>query len=226
MLTVRRTCCFISVALSLWAGGVKATPPEDTLAKLPRQIRVGLDIARPLVNLLAENRYQYEAEVDVSLRKDNFAVLEAGFGGFKSVYADLSYSSTNTFVRLGFDKSFLKRLFPQDWDGGIFGIRLAAAPTSQTAVTYVSSNPIWGTVNGSQEATNRVFYWTELTGGIRLELLPRFFTGWNVRVKYLFNTLEEDRPTPGYIAGYGAGDKSTAFDFNVWVMWAFRRDRK
>ena len=225
MLTVRRTCCFISVVLSLWAGKVKAVPPEDT-TKLPRQIRVGLDIARPIVNLLAESRYVYEGEIDVSLKNDNYAVLEGGFGGFKSNYSDLRYSSTNAFVRLGVDKSFLKRLFPQDWDGGLFGIRLAAAPVQQSAVDFVSNNPVWGSVNGRQEPSSRVFYWAELTGGIRLELLPRFFTGWNIRVKYLFNTVDEGKPTPGYIAGYGGGDKNTAFDFNVWIMWAIRRERK
>ncbi len=226
MPTVRRTCCFISVALSLCAGAALAAPPPEDTAKLPRQIRVGLDVARPLVNLLAENRYVYEAEIDISMRNENYAVLEGGWGGYRSDFTDLRYASTNAFVRVGVDKSFIKRLFPKDWDGGIFGVRLAAAPTRQSAVSFTAANPIWGPVSGNQEAVNRLFYWTELTGGIRLELLPRFFTGWNIRVKYLFNTLDEARPTPGYIAGYGTGDKNTAFDFNVWVMWAFRRERK
>ena len=222
-----RCICVLSLGLLCAAPvlGQEKKPPRDT-ASYPHQLRIGIDLSRPILHALAPVRYSYEVQADYAFRKEIYGVLEGGYGAYKANYTDLSYQSSNPFVRIGFDRGVLRRLFPGDWDGGVFGLRYGFAQAQRSAASYSVGNSIWGFTNGAEAARSFSFHWIELTGGIRLELAKGIFTGWNIRGKFMITNLNTGDLRPSYVAGFGQADNSTGFDFNVWVLYAMRWGRK
>lgn len=211
--------------LSATVGFGQDKKPRDT-SSYPHQLRIGIDLSRPLMHALSPERFSYEVQADWAFRREVFGVVEGGFGGYTADYTDLKYKSTNAFIRLGVDRNILRRLKPSDWDGGIFGLRYGFAAAQRSAADYAVGSPVWGYANGSEAAQNYYFHWVELTGGMRLELFRNVFAGWNIRGKFMITNLETGDLKPSYIAGFGSADKSTAFDFNIWLLYAMRWQRK
>jgi hypothetical protein len=189
---------------------------------LQRQLRLGMDMSRVVMNLLVDNRYSYEFMADYSMKKEVYAVLEAGFGGSDINYPDLQYTSRNSFIKLGIDRSMLQRMFPGDWDMLFVGLRYGVGFIKRNEAVYVTDDNVWGTTTGSIPAQNITGHWAELTAGLRVELLQGFFAGYNIRGKFLMNQGPFRELPPAYIAGYGKGEKNTVFDFNFYFQYALR----
>ncbi|HRO43762.1 MAG TPA: DUF6048 family protein [Flavipsychrobacter sp.] len=154
-----------------------STDTEGTSAILPKQqqLRIGFDISKPIFNALSKTKQSYEFTVDYCLPKEIYLVAEGGFGGANIDYADLKYSSSNTFFRVGIDKSMLQRLFPNDWDFLFVGIRYGVAIINRSEATYLTSDPVWGTTTGTIASKSFSGHWAELTAGLRVELFRGFF---------------------------------------------------
>lgn len=90
----------------------------DSLKVQPKanQIKIGIDISKPILHSFAKNIYGYEAFIDYYFKNEIYPVLEMGYGGSKVDYSDLKYESTNNFVKVGFDKNMLQRMSDHDWD--------------------------------------------------------------------------------------------------------------
>lgn len=198
---------------------VKKTKPEEAYG---HQLRFGLDIARPIFNLAQDTRTSYEAELDYYFRKELYFVGEGGFGNAKYEYADLSYTISNSFFRVGFDKTLITRLGISDWDAAFLGMRYAAGFINRSEASYTIVDSLWGSVSGTIPSKSFVAHWAELVGGVRVELLKGFFAGWNVRARFLLNARSFQELSPAFIAGYGRGDKTTVFDFNFYLCYAIR----
>ncbi|RYD51442.1 MAG: hypothetical protein EOP52_10650 [Sphingobacteriales bacterium] len=224
----RFTCAVSALLLfasgSAWAQSVPAKV-RDTAA-YDHQLRIGIDMARPLIHALSPNQYSYEVQADWAFRKEIYGVVEAGFGRYEADYADLSYQSTGAFIRIGADRGILRRLLPQDWDGGLFGLRYGFAAVNRGAAQFTTGNDLWGYQSGTEGAKTYGFHWIELTGGMRLEILKNIFAGWNIRGKFMITNLTTSELRPSYVAGFGQADRSTSFDFNVWLLYALRWSRK
>jgi hypothetical protein len=191
------------------------------------QLTIGVDLVRPIANAINTSMTGYEFAVDYYLKNEFYAVLEGGFGGSTVDYPDLKYKTTNDFVRLGFNKSLLSRDRPKDWDMMFMGMRLGAANVSRSDATYIVIDSLWGNSTGKPLASsNFLAIWAELTAGMRVELLKNFSAGWNVRGKFILNGKSFNELSPLYISGYGRGDKTSNFDFNVYLSYAFRWKRQ
>lgn len=220
----RFICVVKLLLLTATAFGQEKKARDTTL--YPHQLRIGIDLSRPLMHALSAVRYAYEAQVDWAFRREIFGVVEGGFGGYSADYSDLSYSSTNAFVRIGVDRNIMRRIQPNDWDGGIFGIRYGVAAARRGEASYSVGNPVWGYTGGTTPAQDFFFHWVELTGGMRLELLPNVFAGWNIRGKFMITNIATGDLKPSYVAGFGKADSNTGFDFNIWLMYALRWQRR
>jgi hypothetical protein len=174
------------------------------------------------MNLLVNNRHSYEFIVDYSLPKELYLVLEGGFGGSNIDYPDLKYTSSNSFVKLGVDRSMLQRMFPADWDLLFVGIRYGLGIIRRNEATYVTTDQLWGTTTGTIAAKNMTGHWAELTAGLRVELFKGLFTGYTIRGKFLLNQGPFRELPPAYISGYGKGEKATVFDFNFYLQYGIR----
>lgn len=213
---------FIFSSFSLWA----QDGDEDTVVT-PKMnsghlLRFSFDASKLLLNQLVDNKTAYEFAVDYYLKGEIFAVAETGFGSSNIDYPDLKYTTTNTFFRLGIDKSLFPRKKPQDWGMGFFGLRYGLGLIQRNEALYVTNDGFGGITFGRIAADNFTAHWFELTGGMKVELLKGFFAGWTVRAKFLLNQKSFGDLKPAYIAGYGAGEKATAFDYNFYLSYALR----
>ncbi len=224
----RFTCAVSALLLLMQLRSVAQSIPVNVRdsAAYEHQLRIGIDLARPVIQALSPNRYSYEVEADWAFRKEIYGVVEAGFGRYVADYADLSYQSTGAFIRLGADRSILRRLLPQDWDCGLFGLRYGFAAVNRNAAQFTTGNDLWGYQSATEDAKTYGFHWIELTGGMRLEILRNVFAGWNIRGKFMMTNLTTAELRPSYVAGFGQADRSTGFDFNVWLLYALRWSRK
>lgn len=213
-------------AALLLAGAGPALAQADSAAapaeRIGHQLRLGVDILRPILNAAQDSRTSYEASLDYYWRKELYFVAESGFGNMRYEYPDLSYTSRNSFLRLGIDKTIISRLGPGDWDAAFFGLRYGVGLIQRNAASYVIVDSVWGNSSGTVPAKNFTAQWAELTGGVRVELLHGLFAGWNVRARFLLNERSFKELSPVFIAGYGRGDKTTVFDFNFYLMYALR----
>jgi len=197
-------------------------PAKKKIQAGGHQLCLGVDILHPVMNQYTSNRTSYEFEVHYFLKNEFYGVAEGGWGGSTVNYPDLQYNTTNDFVRLGFNKSILTRENPNDWDMMFMGMRLAYTTVRRSAGTYTVIDSLWGSSSGSSSAKNFGALWAELTGGMRVELVKGLMAGWNLRGKFMLNGRFFKDLAPLNIAGYGRGDKNTAFDFNVYVSYAIR----
>ena len=211
--------------LSVQAYGQKDTVDVNAISAIEpnqKQLRLGVDLSRPVMNMLVKSRHSYEFIVDYSLPKEIYLVAEGGFGGSDINYPDLKYTSTNTFVKFGVERSMLQRMFPEDWDLLFVGVRYGMAFIKRKEATFTTNDQFWGTTTGTIPAKNITGHWAELTAGLRVELFKGIFTGYTIRGKFLLNQGPFRELPPAYVAGYGKGEKNTVFDFNFYLQYALR----
>ena len=110
-------------ALPAVAQDTTSAPKRKLVAASSHQIRIGIDIAKPIVNSFSSTTKNYEAGIDYYFKKEIYFVAEGGFGNATLDYPDLKYKTSSAFIRLGVDKSMLQRLFPKDWDMAFVGVR-------------------------------------------------------------------------------------------------------
>ncbi len=216
------------------AAAAGATPAADSAAidsvaprreLAGRQLCVGFDILNPIKNATLTNRTGYEFAIDYYLHKELYLAAEFGWGNSDVQYADLKYTSNNTFLRAGFNKVLLPREDSTDWGGILLGLRLATASVHRGPAGYTIIDSLWGNSNGALAAKDFSGYWLEITTGVRVELIKGLMAGWNVRGKFMVNGNTFKDLAPLYIAGYGRGDKNAVFDINFYLSYAIRWKR-
>ncbi|MES2703675.1 MAG: DUF6048 family protein [Bacteroidota bacterium] len=224
-LNVVLVCCAANAKAQQDTAAVDTTGEEKKAPKVQaagRQLCVGVDIFHPVLNNYLANSYGYELTADYFLKNEFYAVAEGGWGGSKVDYTDLQYTTTNTFLRAGFNKSMLLRDHPRDWDLMFFGMRAGFANITRSNAAYIVQDSLWGNTTGIQPGKNFNAYWLEVNAGMRIELLHGLCAGWTIRGKFLMNGKAFKDLAPLYIAGYGRGDKGGIFDFNFYISYAIR----
>lgn len=204
----------------------ESDPPERKKYDPGHQLAIGVDVFRPVLNTRISNKYTYEGEAYYYLKNEYFLAAEGGWGGSEVSYPDLAYTTTNYFARLGFNKSILYRESEHDWDMMFMGLRIAGGNVSRSPGTYIVTDSLWGSMSGVSPAKNFKVIWTEITLGMRVELVRGLLAGWNLRGKFLMNGKSFRDLQPLHIAGYGKGDKGSVFDMNVYLDYAIRWGRK
>lgn len=192
------------------------------------QVCIGFDFFHPVINQFLKDRYAYEIAADYYYRDEYYLIAEGGWGGATVNYPDLKYSTANTFLRAGFNKSILTRTKPDDWDIMFIGFRAAMSSISRSSASYVVIDSVWGNSSGAVASRSLIAAWAEITGGMRVEFIRGLSVGWNARGKFLINGKSKSfqELAPLYIAGYGKGDKNSIFDFNAYVSYAIRWKRE
>ncbi|RQO31306.1 hypothetical protein DBR32_04910 [Taibaiella sp. KBW10] len=192
-------------------------------APFERQLRLSTDLYRMIASISYPSRYGYEFMADYTFREDKYLVLEAGYGGGKINYENLKYKTSNGFLKLGIDISMFDKIDNKDWDIILVGFRYGIGVGQRGPATFIVNNPFGIPKSDQVAARNFIAHWGEITAGMRFEVLPRFFAGWNVRAKFFINSGTFDgQVSPNNISGYGKGDQSTSFDFNFYLSYAIR----
>jgi hypothetical protein len=198
---------------------VKVKEPSFTYFK------IGVDVANLISSPLSSSRSNYEFQLEAYYKKSLSWVIETGFGSSSVKSEKLTYTSRNQFIRLGVDQTFFNKEFKGDFDNAFVGVRYGLSRVQRNAATYFIEDAIWGNQQGVIDANKFTAHWIELTGGFRMELVKHVFAGWNIRMKTLLNPKRFEQLPPGYMAGYGRGDKNTAFSYNLYVLYGFGKRR-
>jgi hypothetical protein len=226
---------FISILLLLLSySAIAQIDEDDEGSEAPKpvkvdsfsQLRLGIDISKPIINYYAGDKEDYEFSADYYFKRDLYFVVEAGWGNASIDYSDLKYNSHNSFFKFGIDRGLLTRAFAKDWDIAIVGAHYGIAPIKRSEATYTVVDSFWGNSTGKISAANLTCHWIELSGGVRVELYKGLFAGWNVYGKFRLNSNSFQELPPSHIAGYGKGDKNTVFDFNFYLSYAIRWSRE
>jgi hypothetical protein len=215
----------------LWGPGNAFGQSDSSKKEKPKeeyghQVRIGFDIIKPIANATQSTRKSYEVGLDYYWKKELYAVVEGGFGSAIYDYPDLSYKTNNSFFRLGIDRTIIKRLGASDWDAAFFGARYAVGFINRSEGSYTIVDSVWGNSSGVVPSKAFTAHWAEITAGVRVELVRNVFAGWNLRARFLLNGRSFKELSPVFIAGYGRGDKTTVFDFNFYICYAFRWSAK
>ncbi len=106
------------------------------------------------------------------------------------------------------------------------GLRAGYSTVTRSPTYFQVVDSLWGTDTSSDKARNFNVFWAELTGGVRVEIAKGLDIGWTVRGKFVMNGHSFKNYAPLYIAGYGKGDKTAVFDFNMYLSYSIRWRRK
>lgn len=220
---------FINILFLLLSFTASAQMDDSSDAEKPaikldslHQLRIGIDVTRPVINYLADDHKSYEFEADYYFKKELYFVAEGGWGEAHITDTNLNYDSKNSFFKIGINKCMLARISKKDWDMAFIGVRYGVGLIQRGKASYTVDDLIWGKVSGTKEAKNFTGHWVEITGGVKVELYKGIYAGWNIRGKFLMNPKAFKELAPAYVAGYGKGDKNSVFDFNFYLSYAIR----
>lgn len=183
--------------------------------------RIGIDISSLLLSPFQKYVHNYEVQLDVYYKKNIHFIAEGGYGSSKVDNSFIKYNSRNTFIRLGIDQTFFNKEFKGDFDNAFVGLRYGFSRINRGEASYFIQDDIWGNQVGSISSSKFNAHWMELTGGFRMEIVKHVFAGWNIRMKTFLNPKSFEELPPGYVAGYGRGDKNTAFSYNLYLLYGF-----
>lgn len=197
--------------------------PVAVKPKIPTftHFRVGIDLSKFVASALQKNYDVIEGNLETHYKKDIYYAAEFGWGSSEVNNDYLNYKSSNIFLKAGIDKTFFTPEFAGDLDNAFIGVRYGAAYIRRGAGTYHIEDPVWGNTEGQVDATSFFAHWLELDAGFRIEILKNVFTGWNARFRTFINPSQFEQLPPSYVAGYGRGDKNTAFGYNFYLMYGF-----
>lgn len=213
-----KSICVFFISILLTTSNAQAA--DST--RLQKELRLGVDLFQPIIHAGNEQTKGYEISADYRLNKTIYLVAEGGFGHSDYQYPELSYTTKNSFVRVGFDKSLLPEISKNDRDMAFVGLRYGLALIHRGTASFVYQDPLYGSTYGTVAGKNMQAHWLEITGGVKVFLWKNIWAGWQVRGKFLLNQKAFRELAPDYLAGYGRGDKNTNFGFNFYVGYGLR----
>ncbi len=225
--TISLLACLLTSLTSFGQDDEDSTANKKIVAT-QNQLSIGVDFFQPVLNSFSSGKKTYEGIIEYSLPNDVYLAVEGGFGTGQVDYTApiLKYTTSNSFVRVGVNKSMLQRLATSDWDMVFIGLRYAVGFIQRSEAQYSIDNQYFGNVYGTIPATNMTAHWAEITGGMRVELFKGLFAGYNVRAKFMLNPKSFKELAPYSIAGFGKGEKTAVFDFNMYLSYAIRWNKK
>jgi hypothetical protein len=204
----------ISVFLLVFAGSASA---QDTL-NFPLNMRVGFDIANPVVSLIKKDISGYEGFVAIDLNEKMAAVIEGGYLDFKYSQYNYNYFSKGTFFRIGVDFNSMqpKQALGKYYAG--IGLRYGFTVFNQEVKGFVYEN-YWGSKSTDINSKNYSAHYIEVLPGIRTEVFKNFSMGWCIRLRMLVYSSTGKDLRPLFLPGFGNGSKSFSEGFNYYLIW-------
>ncbi|QEC52628.1 DUF6048 family protein [Anseongella ginsenosidimutans] len=232
------SCIF---SLLLFCGGLSAqdttaTVPADTAGTSeppkPRRIdtipwersglRVGIDLLKPILSFVNNQPQGAEFSLDYEVKKNYFAVLEAGWQQLELDEVRYNYTTKGMFTRLGVDYNFMKRRQPLSGEMAFVGIRYGFSSFSLQADSVLLTEKYWGDLLTSVPKTTLQGHWAELLLGVKAEISENLFLGWTIRAGFLVaGGVTKREVVPIRVPGYGRTEKKPVFGFTYSVYYRF-----
>ncbi len=177
-------------------------------------LRIGVEIGRPVYELITGENAGFEIRADYPLGKKGF--LAAGYGSQHRALTEerYDYSVEGVYASLGYDRNIYEN-FPGFHHEITVGLHYTGSVFSQEVQRVVIGNQTDYFGSETLELNRRYehlqAHWLGLRFGVRAEVLPRFFLGMGISLNKL---LYSDKPenfalmyAPGFyrIPGSGGG---------------------
>jgi hypothetical protein len=181
--------------------------------------RIGLDISRFLMPYIQRTtRSGFEIQADYPYKGNWFPTIEAGYLSVVDNNDAFYYTNQGPYARIGVDLNINKFESLKDNDLVFVGCRYGYSHFSQETVEASYTN-YWGTLHTAFPKDYLNAHWGELLFGLKGELLPNFFFGWSVRVKFLLAGTSDPHVKPFVIPGLGYTTTDIPFDFSLTVSY-------
>ncbi|RFS22651.1 hypothetical protein DVR12_12710 [Chitinophaga silvatica] len=194
--------------------------PHDSIYYIPGGVRIGLDLSRIVTAIYYPYRKEVTIVADARINDNWYAAFEGGFASTPHSDTNYTYKGTGYFATVGVDYNFLKPQYPTEKNIFYVGMRYGFSHFNYSVPSYLIKDSYWGqNITGSIPSTNANAHWIELVVGLKAEVLKNFFLGWNLRERFLLNTVKTPDFTPLVIPGFGNGAKRAVFDVQYTVSY-------
>lgn len=198
---------FFTLHISSQNNDNKAVVEKDSVPKVKQKygIRIGVDIAKPLVSLFEKNQKGLGFLGDIRINKKYYVAAELGYES-KEINEDFfNVTTEGSFLKMGANRNLYK-----NWgtmNNEIFvGARYALAFFKQTLNSYTPnvSTPYFPPIpkNKKQEFGNLSAHWLELVFGLKVETFKNVFLGANIQFKQLIYSKKPDNFINIHIPGF------------------------
>jgi hypothetical protein len=213
---------FISILLALsWSqiSGQKTAELPDTV-EIPLKIRVGIEVAGPVIYFTDKNNLSYEGYLSADLNEKTAVYLGGGYSDYKYSQYNYNFLSNGLFIKAGADFNLLK---PEKSEGKYWaGIGLHYGLSSfSTEVPVFSHENYWGIASSSAGSKRSTGHFIEFAPGFRAEIFNSFTIGWSLSIKKLISSGTGKDLRPVYFPGYGTGGKSFSTGINYFLILNF-----
>lgn len=212
------------------------TQANDTLTvKQKYGLRLGGDIGRLARSFIDEDYKGFEITGDYRLTEKLYLAGELGTEEKSTRNDYLDVTSKGSYFKAGIDYNLYRNWL--DMENLIYtGLRVGISAFSQNLNSYTiyTTDQYYDTPFTStdlQEYTGLSAIWAELVIGIKAEVLPNLFLGFNAQIKGL---VTEDEPTnfenlfiPGFNRTFDSGRFGFGFGYNVsYLIPIFKKNKK
>jgi len=183
-------------------------------------IRVGVDVANPVLYFVNDNNLNLEGYASVDLNEKYGISFNGGYTDYNLSKLTYEYKATGFYLKPGVDFNILKPQISEGkyWAGiGVrYGISIFSFETP--LITY---DNYWGTTATSIPSQSAMAHFIEVAPGFNAKISNNFTMGWRVNMSTLLYAGPKGKISPVYLPGYGARDNGVTFSFNYYLSLSF-----
>ncbi|QHI36124.1 hypothetical protein IMCC3317_14780 [Kordia antarctica] len=223
------TLAFFVFSVSFAQDTEVTTVVNDTIpTKENYNLRVGIDVSKPIRMLLEDDYQGFEIVADFRLTKKFYLAAELG-NEKKTVAEDqLNFTTQGSFVKVGFDFNAYENWFGMQ-NSIIVGMRYGFSTHSQTLNSYsiYQSNQHLEdesilTQSPGTEFSSLNGHWVEVVAGIKVELYDNIYMGFSFRLNRLMSSKEPENFQNLFIPGFNkvTSDSNIGAGFNYTISYS------
>jgi hypothetical protein len=189
----------------MWAQDSIPVAKDSTLIKQKYGLRIGFDLARPLIQTLQKEDIGFEITADMRVTQDWYVAMELGYESEPNTEDYITYHTKGSYGRLGFNYNTY-----ENWHGLsnelYVGLRYGYAQFDQELISYTPLD--LEDYFGSTPQEPHVVYsglnahWGELVAGLKVEVISNLYLTTGIQFKKLFNDKKPEGFDNLYIPGF------------------------
>ncbi len=199
-------------------------PANDSIKKEQKfGFRIGLDLSRPIVQLIQKQEVGFEITGDYRLAKNWYAAAEIGYASEPGKEDFITYHTNGSYAKLGFNYNTY-----ENWTGlnneVYVGLRYGFSTFNQQLISYTTTD--LDHYFGDQTYTPNLKYtglnghWAELNVGLKVEVMKNLFLTTSIQFKKLISSKQPDNFSNLYIPGFNKVLlNNNGFGFNYTVAY-------
>lgn len=193
-----------------------ATQAQGQSKFLPTGLRVGIDVANPFYQAIADkNKQIIELHADVDFH-DYFVTADFGRASILRNKNGNTFKTDGSFYRGGIDFNLLKN---EPLVQAVFiGFRYGAA-NFNNSLSYTKTDTLFGGYSFSGSNSDISARWFEMTTGIKAHVWNQFYMGFTFRFKTGLKVKNEGSFKAYEVPGYGIRDRVQWSGVNYYIMY-------